>query len=150
MMQPATTTMPAIIDQLITICAQATELQVTDGAYIGEIDDFALCVGIVLANQAGYTSEVARTQTMGRPRLTETFTVRCLLSLQSGLTDMKALRDEAGTYLGKIQTALADHARVDQTWDRAGMGGRVEWIPIQGSDGASMTVLFAVEGACLL
>lgn len=149
-MLPATTTVPAIIDQLITICHDATELQVTDGAHIGEIDDYALCVGIVLANQAGYTSEVSRTQTMGRVRLTEEFTVRCLLSLQSGDVPIKTLRDHAGDYLGRIQTALADHARVEETWDRVGMGGKVEWIPILGPDGASMSVLFVIEGACLL
>lgn len=149
-MHPSTTTMPQVIDTLITMCQTATGLQVTDGAHLGEVAAEAICVGFTQPEKAGYTSQVTRTQSLGRSRLTETFEIQCFLSVTSGHTQMKALRDKAGLYLGQISQALAGIAQVDGVWDRANLGGALEWVPVQSQAGAMMGVFFAVEGAALL
>ncbi len=150
-MRPATTRVPEAIDALIALIHDATGIQVTDGAYIGELADEALCVGLTEGpNRPGYTVSVRRQEGLGRPRVREEITVRCLLSLVTGENDTKTLRDRAGTLLGKIAEALADNARRPDVWDSAFLGANLEWIPVLGPSGATLAVLFEVDGTSLL
>lgn len=148
-MLPAPTRIPEVVDRLIKLHKDATGLQVTDGAHIGEIADHAICVGFVLGNQAGYDARTERTGGMSR-RVTEDFTVRCFLSLASGSTDMKGLRDQAGAYLGQISEAIQTHNVVDGVWDSVRFGDRAEWLPVQTPQGAVCSVLYSIEGSALL
>lgn len=150
-MLPATTRVPEAIDALVTLIGEATGIQVTDGAYIGELADEALCVGLTEGpDRPGYSVAVTRQDGLGRPRLREEITVRCLLSLITGTNDTKALRERAGVLLGRIAEALADDARRPGVWDRALLGANLEWIPVLGPTGATLGVLFEIDGTSLL
>lgn len=149
-MHPGTTRIPQIIDALIPLAAEATGLQVTDGAHIGEIDDSALCIGLTLAETAGYAVIVSKVPGAGRARYREDFTIRCMLSLWTGLTETGTLRTAAGVHLGALADALTAEPQRDGAWDRIGFGDQSEWIPLQTPQGATMTVIFSVEGSCLL
>lgn len=149
-MHPGTTRIPQIIDKLISLAAEATGLQVTDGAHIGELDDEALCIGLTLAESAGYNVEVAKVPEYGRARYRENFSIRCMLSLLTGETDMKPLRQRAGEHLGALTNALTAAPRQDGVWDEIGFGNNAEWIPLQTDQGAAMSVIFTIDGACLL
>lgn len=140
-----------VVDALIVACKTATGLQVTDGPIIGELMYEALVVGFTDSpDRPGYELDVSRQDGMGRPRLRENFTVRCLLTLTSGTTDPKPLRDRAVAYLGLIDDALRDEHVSTGVWDRAALTGRFEWIPVQHEGGATVNVLFEVAGSSLL
>lgn len=150
-MLPATTRVPEAIDALVELIGDATGIQVTDGAFIGELADEALCVGLTEGpDRPGYTVGVRRQEGLGKPRLREEITVRCLLSLVTGENDVKPLRDRAGILLGQIAEALADNARRPDVWDRALLGADLEWIPVLGPSGATLAVLFEIDGSSLL
>lgn len=144
------TTLPAIVDRLITLHATATGLQVVDGTHLGEVADEAIAVGTVLNGQSGYSSRLTPQQGRGGTRYREAWTVRCFLSLQSGEVDMAALRNRAGGYLAAITTALADEPVAEGVWDKARLGGEFEWLPIQDPRGAICSVLYEIAGEGLL
>ena len=148
---PGPTRIAQVIDTLLALCATSTGLQVTDGPHLGELMDEAICLGFTDGpERPGYAVAVRRQEGMGRPRLAEDFTVRSLLTISSGDTDMSALRGRAADLLGQIDTALRDDVVHGGAWDRAALGGEMEWIPIQHSAGATVNVFFTVEGTSLL
>lgn len=144
------TTLPAIVDRLIALHADATGLQVVDGTHLGEVADEAIAVGMVLNGQAGYSSRLTAQHGRGSTRYREAWTVRCFLSLQSGDVDMAALRTRAGGYLARIADALAAAAVVDGVWDKVRLGGEFEWLPVQDPRGAICSVLYEIAGEGLL
>ena len=148
---PGPTRIHAVVDKLIDISGEATGLQVLDGPHVGEVMLEALCVGFTDGpDRPGYTVDVSRQQGMGRPRLQEDFTVRVLMTITSGDTDMATLRSRAAALIGQLDTALRDDVVVDGVWDRAVVGGAMDWIPIQHEQGATCNVIFTVEGSGLL
>jgi hypothetical protein len=150
-MLPTTTKVPQVAKKLIGLLHDATGVQVTDGPYLGELADEAMCVGLTEGpERPGYTTTINRQPGMGRPRLREDFTIRCFLSLVTGETDMAALRARAGTILGQAAETLADNHAVTDLWDRVVLGDRTEWIPVQTESGAVLSVFFTVDGSCLL
>lgn len=152
------TRMPEVLDQLIATFKAATVtdehpegIQVTDGPHIGEVMYEAIVVGFTDGpDRPGYNATVSRQPGMGAPRLQEDFTVRSLLTLTSGDTDIRALRNRAGELLGLIGAALAGIHVKDGVWERATLNGDTEWIPIQHPDGATVNVFFQVDGSSLL
>ena len=147
----AATRMPAIVDRLGAIMKEATGLQIIDGPHIGELMDEAIVIGFTeSADRPGYQSTITRQPGYGAPSLLEEFTVRCLLTIASGDTDIAALRNACGGHLNDLAVALAVEHVAEDVWERAALGGDAEWLPLQGQDGAAMSVIFTVEGACLL
>ena len=142
-----------VLDRLVTVCAGATaaqKVQVIDGPYVGELAADILLLGLPDGAQPGYRSTVTKQQGYGRPRLTEEWDVHCMLQLTTGTNDVAGLRSRAVVVLGLIDHALREQARVEDTWDRAGVAGQLDWVPLLGQAGASVTVLFNLTGAALL
>lgn len=149
-MLPTTTRIPQVIDRLIALHQDATGYQVTDGAHVGELDHRAIAVGLSVGSRMGYTAKTSAQADLGRTRYREAWEVTCFLSIMSGGTDMKPLRDEAGEKLGALAVALSDLGVVASVWDRATLGDTAEWVPEQAETGAIMSVLYTVEGVSLL
>ncbi|MHB1063533.1 MAG: hypothetical protein ACYC1Z_03405 [Georgenia sp.] len=145
------TRIPAVVDLLRQVAVDATGLQVIDGPHVGELMDEAIVIGFTdSVDRPGYSTTWERQPGFGAPSLRENFTVRCLLTVASGSIDMAVLRARCGEELAKFDAALRDRHVADGVWDMAGLSGEAEWLPLQAPDGASMTVVFTVEGACLL
>lgn len=144
------TRMPAVVDGLVALFGTATGLQVLDGPHIGEVMLEAICVGLS-PDQAkpGYDVDVTQLEGFGPPRYQEEWTVSSLLSVSSGDTDIASLRVRAGELLAQVDEALRG-AHVGTAWQRAAFGGRMEWLPLQTPNGASVNVFFDVVGASLL
>lgn len=148
----AVTNVDAITDALLALFATATGLQVEDGPSVGEVEQQAIVVGMPSSsNEPGYTTEVAKQSGMARPRYVETCTVRSMLTISTGNTDTKEVRDTCAKHLRSIDTALrAAHGSTETVWDRAQLGQQMQWIVIQHEDGVTCTVFFAVEAETIL
>lgn len=148
----AVTNVDAITDALLTLFATATGLQVEDGPSVGEVEQQAIVVGMPSSgNEPGYTTEVAKQSGMARPRYVETCTVRSMLTISTGNTKAKEVRDACAAHLRSIDTALrAAHGSTETVWDRAQLGQQMQWIVIQHEDGVTCTVFFAVEAETIL
>lgn len=148
---PSPTRIHLVVDKLLEISGDATGLQVLDGPHVGEVMLEAIVVGFTDGpDRPGYSVDVARQDGLGRPRLREDFTVRMLMTVTSGDIDMAALRTRAATLVGQLDTALRDDDVVAGVWERAALGGEMQWIPIQHTQGATCNVLFEVVGSSLL
>lgn len=146
----ATTRIPQVVAKLAEIYA-ATGLQVVDGPHLGELMDEAIVIGFTQSvDQAGYSTDVERLDGFGAPRYRENFEVVSLITVASGETDVAALRNRCGDVLGQIDLAVRDAVVVAGVWDRAGVTGATQWIPLQDQQGAAMNVIFSVAGSCLL
>jgi hypothetical protein len=148
---PRLTRISAVVDRLVTLCGEATGLQVVDGPFVGELADDTLLLGIPDGNTPGYRTTVTRQEGLGRPRLVEAWEVHCLLSLASAAETIPQLRARASSLLGSLDDTLRADVRSDGVWDRAGFGNSdMSWIPLQGPTGATLAVLFSLEGESLL
>lgn len=148
---PAVTRIDVVVDHLVQLLATTTGLQVTDGMHIGEIMAEAICVGFTeSAEHPAYETTLERSPGMGRPRMTEKFTVRLFLTISSGEADIKTLRARAAALLGMIDSALRDDHRHPGIWDRAILGSSVDWVPVLDASGALCNVFFTIDGESLL
>lgn len=140
------TRIAAVVDKLVEIHEEHGGLaQVLDGPHIGELMDEAYVIGLTEGpERPGYEVEAVSMPGMGRARYTEEVTVRCLLTLTSGTTQMKALRARAATLLTTLAAALADQTVVAGVWSRAAFGREFEWIPIQHEQGATINVIYSI------
>jgi hypothetical protein len=146
----AVTNIDQVVDALLALFTTATGLQVEDGPSVGEVAPAAIVVGMPSSgNEPGYTTEVAEQSGMGRPRYEETCTVRSMLTISTGNTDAKEVRDTCAGHLRAIDTALRV-AHTGAVWDRARLGRQMEWVVIQHEDGVTCTVFFAVEAVKIL
>lgn len=146
----AVTNVDRVVDALLELFATATGLQVTDGAFVGEVEQEAIIVGMPSAgDEPGYSTDVAREPGMGAPRYVETCTVRSMLTISTGNTAAKEVRDTCAAHLRQIDTALrAEHTGA--VWGRAQLGPQMQWVVIQTPDGVTCTVFFAVEAETIL
>lgn len=147
---PTLTRVPAVVDGLIALFTAATGLQVLDGPHVGEVMQEAICVGLSPDQSLpGYQVDIVRQEGYGGPRYAEEWTISSLLSITSGDIDMKALRLRAGEALAEIDAAIRA-AHTGELWQKAALGGRMEWLPLQHPQGASVNVFFDVVGSSLL
>jgi len=150
-MSPTLTRVPQVATQLVALAAAAApDVQVVDGPFVGELGDRVLVVGFPEGGAPAYEATVARQQGMGRPRLQESWTVHCLLSLTSGRIALTGLRDECAQILALIDEQLRDDVVVDGVWQSASLSGAMQWLPINGPHGSSCNVIFDVVGTSLL
>lgn len=114
---PARSTVPAALDALIAMAARALpEVQVTDGAPVGDVADDVVAIGTT-----GRPGEVAVEESRTEARLAgrdgEAYDVSCVASSWRGAeTDFKPVRDA----LFGMLDALAAEIAVDRT-----LGGAV-------------------------
>lgn len=149
----ASTRIGDVVDHVrqVTAAAVGEGWQVLDGPLIGELMDKAVVVGFTESvDRPGYTTAREQMDGYGRPSYREDFTVRCLLTIASGDTDLAPLRDQATTALAAIEDALRAQHVAAGVWNRAGLTGDTQWIPLQDPNGAAMNVIYTVEGTCLL
>jgi hypothetical protein len=149
----AVTRLHVTLRELVTLATAAVGdegVQVLDGPFVGELANDVLLLGLPDGGQPGYRATVTRQEGYGRPRLTEEWSVHCMLSLTTGTNDVAALRERGAGLLAELDEQLRDHAKVDGVWDRASIGGQMDWVPLLGPAGASVTVLFDITGAALL
>jgi len=145
------TRVPDVVDALVTLFRDATDLQTLDGPHLGEVMNHAICVGLSSdQSRPGYDVEVTRQDGLGRPRYLEAWTVSSVLSLTSGDSDVAALRTAAADALGKIDTALRALRTNGDVWQRAGFGARMEWLPVLHPQGATVNVFFDIVGESVL
>lgn len=148
---PQVTRIHLVVTAVIELMRDVTDLQVTDGPHVGEIASEAICVGFTDSpDLPGYDTTIVRQDGLGRPRMLEQFTIRSFLTVGSGDPDMPALRLRAATILGLIDGALRDEHHSRGVWDRAALGGRVDWVPWVDSSGGLCNVFFSIEGASFL
>jgi len=146
----AVTNVDAVTDALLALFATATGLQVEDGPSVGEVAPEAIVVGMPASgNEPGYTTEVAQQSGYGQPRYVETCTVRSMLTISTGNTNAKQVRDTCAAHLRSIDTALRV-AHTGSVWDRARLGQQMQWVVIQHEEGVTCTVFFAVEAETIL
>jgi len=152
------TRVPAAIAKVVEIATAVAPggFQVQDGPQVGvELPDRVLVVGMPYGSRPGYSSSIRRQDGYGRPRLAETFTIRCLVSFVQAGDDLAAVRDACHDVLAALDAALRDDAVVEGVWDRADISGDFEWMPMRaGGNGAPAGVvchvLFEIVGTALL
>lgn len=151
-MTGAVTRINDVVDTLVDVIQTAApELQVADGPVIAELLSEAICVGFSDGvDRPGYSTDYTRQEGLGRVRYQEDWSVRCFLTVSSGDTAMKPLRDRAAAILGAIAAALADKTRAPEAWDRAALSGAADWVPVIDAQGGLCNVFFTVEGSSLL
>ncbi len=149
---PSLTRIDVVVDTLIELASGIDPaLQVLDGPHVGEILADVIVVGLSEnPERPGYTTSVSRLEGFGRPRLEENWTVRCLLSVMTGDSDIPAMRARAVAIITALDTALRDAHHLEGVWDRARFGSEAQWVPIQYEQGTVVNVLFTVEGTSLL
>lgn len=149
----AVTRLHVTLNELVTIATAAMGsegVQVLDGPFVGELANDVLLLGLPDGAQPGYRATVGKQQGYGRPRLVEEWDVHCMLSLTTGTNDVAGLRERGATLLAALDDGLRDRVTVEAVWDRASVAGQMDWVPLLGPAGASVTVLFDVSGAALL
>lgn len=144
----ATTRIHEVVDAILSLAAE-TGVQVLDGPSVDEPMLECLVVGLA-EDQPGYTVTVTREPGVGRPRMREEFTVRCLLSLVSGDTATGPLRARAASLLGDLDDRVRSAHRRPGVWEHAEVSGEMRWVPLQSSDGHMVGVWFQVNGWGLL
>lgn len=151
MTAPATTRIADVVDALVALIGEAAPgLQVADGPVIGEVLAEAICVGFTEgADRPAYDTETRRADGMGR-RNVEDWSVRCFLTISSGDMEMKPLRDRAAEILGAIDDALRARNVDAGAWDRAGLAGAADWVPVITPQGGLCNVFFTIAGTSLL
>lgn len=151
-MTGSVTRIPDVLAELLDVISTAApDLQVADGPTIGEVGAEAICVGFPESpEQPGYSTEYIRQEGLGRTRYQEAWSVRCFLTVSSGVPDMAALRSRAAAILGAIAAELTARTRDVDAWDRAAFSGNAEWVPVIDAQGGLCNVFFTVEGASLL
>lgn len=142
------THMAEVVDRLVATFGSATGLQVVDGPLLGQLMSEAVVVGFA-PESWGYTAQVTRQEGFGRPELQEEWSVRSMLTLTSGGGRMATLRTRAATLLDQMDTAVRDD-HVNAVWEWAHLSGDVQWQPAQHEGGATMSVMFSVDGMTLL
>lgn len=148
---PAVTRIADVLDALIGLIETAApDLQVADGPVIGETLAEAICVGFTEGqDRPGYDTTYRRQDGMGR-RLVEDWSVRCFLTIASGDSEMRPLRQRAAAILGAIDAALRAQSNRPDAWDRALLSGTADWVPVITPQGGLCNVFFSVEGTSLL
>jgi hypothetical protein len=149
----AVTRLDVTLRELVEIATAAVGgegVQIIDGPYVGELSADVLLLGLPDGNQPGYRATVTRQQGYGRPRLTEEWLVHSMLSLTTGTNDVASLRERGALLLALLDEQLRDRVKVDDVWDRAGLEGQMDWVPLLGPSGASVTILFDIAGSALL
>ncbi len=135
----------AVVGRLVELHKEHSDLQVLDGPHLGEVMDEAFVVGLTDGpDRPGYEATATVLPGMGKPRYREDVTVRCLLTLTSGTTNLAALRERAVDLLTALAVALGDDHVAAGAWDRAEFAREFEWIPIQHEQGATVNVLYSI------
>lgn len=153
-MQPTTTRVPAVLDQLIAVArAQLPSVRTLDGPRAGQaLPDDVLIIGVGNAETAeAYGVEQEPVQGLsGRP--VEVITVHCELTTWSGSQDneMSPLRTRLAGYLATLDTAFRADQQLAGTCDRVYLGARARWYGLQSPDGAGMGVEFDITARAWL
>jgi hypothetical protein len=149
---PTLTRIPVVLPRLVQIATDALDdVQVLDGPRAGELDARILIVGLPGdGGRAPYSTSTTQQDGLGRPRLREDWTVHCLLSLATGTADVAGMRTACGSALGHLDDALRDAHVVPGVWDRARLGGDMDWLAMPTTTGALCSVVFDITGSGLL
>ncbi len=153
-MQPTTTRLPAVVDQLLTVARAALPAAtVLDGPRAAqELHDEVLQVGV----GNGDTDEAYGVEQEPAGGLSgrgvEVITVHCEFSTWSGDQDgaVPTLRTRVGAVLGLLDNAFRADQQLAATCDRVNLGTRLRWYALQSEDGPGLGVEFDITARAWL
>ena len=148
-MLPTSTRIPQTVDALaVTVAAAMPSWQLIDGPPAGRaLEDDVVFLAAPDADGLAISGDVTRQDGLSI-RYAEVFSIRCVISSESGDGDVKALRDRVAAGFTDLDAALKADPSLGGAVDRVGLGPSVQWGVAP--EGTVVEVVFQIVGSALL